>query len=142
PRPILLPRCPCRAPPGARAAGLIHWVAWQENQQLRLLEHNEGKMAKVQEPPTPAPPVARQAPASSSSDQLADLSKTPAAIGGTASAKIPREFERLKQKRKFDSSARVTTANPPAGKESALRKAGARYSSDGLVRDAYQLDIG
>ena len=142
PRQIRGPRWRWLAPAGALAAGLIVWVAWHENQQLRLLEHNEGKMAKVQEPSTPAPPVARQAPASSSSDQLADLSKTPAAIGGTASAKIPREFESLKQKGKFDSGARVTTANPPAGKESALRKDGERYSSDALVRDENQLDLG
>src|SRR5260370_1888830 len=59
-----------------------------------------------------------------------------------ASAKIPRELGTLKQQGKFDSRARVTLAKPPAGAESSMRKDGERYSSDALLRDENQLDLG
>jgi hypothetical protein len=130
PRSIRAPRWRWLAPAGALAAGLLVWVAWY------------GEKPRLQEPSTPAPPVTKQAPASSSPDQLADLSKTPAAIGGMASAKIPRELGTLKQQGKFDSRARVTLAKPPAGEESSMRKDGERYSSDALLRDENQLDLG
>jgi hypothetical protein len=120
PRPIRAPRWWWLAPAGALAAGLLVWVARHENQP-HLLEHNEIKMARVQEPPTPAPPAARQAPASSSSDQLADFSKTPAAIGGTASDKISRELGNLKQQGKLDSQAMVASPKPSAHRESGAR---------------------
>ncbi len=139
PRPIRAPRWWWLAPAGALAAGLLVWVARHENQP-HLLEHNEIKMARVQEPPTPAPLVARQAPASPPSHQLAN--KPPAIINGMASAQIPRELGNLKQQGKFDSRARVTLAKPPAGDESAMRKDGERYSSDALIRDENQLDLG
>ena len=121
PHPIRVPRWRLLAPAGALAASLLVWVAWHENQQPRLPRLNEVKMAKVQEPSTPARPVTRQAPASPSSDQLADLSKTPAAIGGVASAKIPLELGNLKQQGKFDSRAMVVPSKPSANWESGAR---------------------
>src|SRR5438445_5914900 len=134
PRQIRGPRWRWLAPAGALAAGLIVWVAWHENQQLRLLEHNEGKMAKVQEPSTPAPPVARQAPASSSSDQLANLSKDQVAVGGVASARIESEAKNLKQLEKLGSRARGTPPQPLTGKESSARQDAGRDSSIAVDR--------
>ncbi len=118
PRLIRAPRWRWLAPAGALAAGLLVWVAWHENQQPHLLAHNEVKMANVQEPSTPAPPVTTQAPASPSSDQLADLSKATAATSGMTSAKIPREPGNLKQQGKFDSRAMAAHLKPSANSES------------------------
>jgi hypothetical protein len=115
PRPIRAPHWRWLAPAGALAAGLLVWVAWHE-EKPQLPGSREVKIAKVQEPSTPAPPVTRQAPASPSSDQLADLSKAPAATSGIASAKIPRGLGNLKQQGKFDSQAMVARASKPSAK--------------------------
>src|SRR5712692_3055041 len=142
PRQIRGPHWRWLAPAGALAAGLLVWVAWHENQQPRLLERNEGKMAKVQEPSTPAPPIARQAPASSSSDQLANLSKDQVAVGGVASARIESEAKKLQQLEKLGSRAGGAPPQPLAGKESSARQDAERDSSMAVDRMQNQPALG
>ncbi len=145
PRPIRGPRWLWLAPAGALAAGLLVWVAWHE-EKPQLPGSSEVKIAKVQEPITSAPPVARQDPAAPSSDQLPsdqlpDHSKARDAIGGLESSKVLNESGSLKQQGKFDSRTRGAPAKPSAEKESALRKDGDRYSSPALLRDENRLAL-
>jgi hypothetical protein len=134
------------APAGALAAGLLVWVAWHQEKPPQLSRPSEVKIAKVQEPATPSPPAARQAPAAPSSDQLAsdqfaDLSKARGAIRGMESSKVLHESGGLKQQGRFDSGTRGTPAKPSPEKENALRKDSDRYSSPGLLRDENRLAL-
>jgi hypothetical protein len=116
------PRWKWLAPAGALAAGLLVWIALHENPQPQLLSHNEIKVAKIEEPATPAPSVDGRASASLPTEQSTRSSTPRSIMNESASANARAESKGLKQREKFDSAAKVVPSKPPSDKESGARK--------------------
>ena len=126
------------APAGALAAGLLVWIAWRENQPFHVTSPSEVKVASAQKPvaPEPAPPIAREVPATSSAassatDQVASLSKDQSVKGRIASANKSLPPEALKQMEKYDDFSRRPSApaRPSSDKENGVRQDVMRDSS-------------
>lgn len=106
-------------PAGALAAGLLVWVAWQEN-RLQVNAPAETRTAKL-EPPAAQPPITPHGREAASTEGLARVSKDQGAIGGAAPAKPAPEAKLLKQFEKFDSRGRVSRSEAQANKEAGTR---------------------
>lgn len=116
------PRWKWLAPAGALAAGLLVWIALHENPQPQLISHDEIKVAKIEEPATPAPAVEGRASASPPREQSTRSSKPRSIINESASANARAESEGLKQREKFDVAAKAVPSKPSSDKESGARK--------------------
>lgn len=103
------------APAGALAAGLLIWVAWQENRS-QVSAPTGIKTAKLEPPAAPTPPVTRDDRQVISNEQVSRISKDQDAIGGAAAGKPVPEAKNLKQSEKSDLRARVASSELHADK--------------------------
>ena len=123
-------RWPWLVPAGALAAGLLIWVAWQENRPAHRQAPAEIKTAKVE--PPPAPVLSQPTPSSpsldkSGGDQVATLYKDQAAISGIASERKMQAGKSLKQM-ESDSRARLVAPQLPVDRETGARQDAVRDS--------------
>ena len=109
------------APAGAVAAGLLVWIAWQENRTPQEKTPVEVTTAKMQPPATPPPTVTRDDRQSASMDEVGRLSKDQGAVSGAVPAKPAPEAKSLKQFEKSVSRGRVARSEPQADKEAGAR---------------------
>jgi hypothetical protein len=128
------------APAGAIAAGLLVWIAMHENHRPGLPSSDEIKMAKNQELPAPAPPLATRVPPAEPREQLT-LPKSPSVTDEIASSNRRAGAETLKQRQVAGYSAKVVPAKPSADKESGARKDAERDSSANLILHEKQADL-
>jgi len=124
------------APAGALAAGLLVWVAWHENQRPNL-PSAENKIAKVEPSTPPLPAPKPQSPASSSSDEIASLSKDSRAIDDFVSGKKASSSANLKQRDQLNSRAVPASPGVAAPGLPADKKSGVRQDAD---RERSKLD--
>jgi hypothetical protein len=128
------------APAGAIAASLLVWIALHENHRPGLPSSDEIKMAKNQEPPAPAPPLATRVPPAEPREQLT-LPKSPSVTDEIVSSNRRAGAETLKQRQVAGYSAKVVPAKPSSDKESSARKDAERNSPVDLLRDEKQADL-
>ncbi len=135
------PRWKWLAPAGALAAGLLVWVALHENQKPQLLSHDEIKVAKVQEPSTPASSIDGRESASPPLEQSTRLSKPQSVTNESAAAKTRAESGGMKQRGKFDLAAKEEPSKPSSDKEGGARKDTARDASAGALLTTNPADL-
>jgi hypothetical protein len=111
-----------------------------ENQPAVLPSSNEFQIAKKQEPPAPEPSLETSAPAGESHPQLT-APKSPSVNDEIASSTRRLGTESLTQRQVAGYAEKVVTANPPAEKESNLRKDGARDSAGDQHLSEHQTDL-
>jgi hypothetical protein len=109
------------APAGALAAGLLVWVAWNENRTPQVKTPTEVTTAKVEPPATLPPSVTRDGRQSVPADEVAHLSKDQVSVGGAGPAKSAPQARSLKQLEKSDARGRVPSSEPRSDKETGAR---------------------
>jgi hypothetical protein len=116
------------APLGALAAGLLVWVAWQENRPRLWKTPAEVKTAKLEpssksapQPASPGPPALSPQLDQAQTDRLARLSKDQPAAGRALSEET-RMSNSLQQLEKSDARVRSAPVRPPAKKERGARE--------------------
>src|SRR6266581_6912984 len=127
------------APAGAIAAGLLVWIALQENQPLSLPSLKEVQVATKQAAPPPTPSVPTAVPEVPPSAKAA-LKKRQSAADEFAGVNTRGASDMTKSAEKLHSLARVSPSEPLADKESRLRKDAQRRDSNDLFRAGEQLD--
>lgn len=107
------------APAGAIAAGLLVWVAWNENRTRQVvMTPPEATTAKLEPPANPPLSVTRDERQAAPADEAAGVSKDQGVAGGVASAKPAPQGEALKQFEKSRSRAKFGLAKPTIGENS------------------------
>ncbi len=127
------------APAGAIAAGLLVWIALQENQPLSLPSLKEVQVATKQAAPPPTPSVPTAVPEVPPSAK-ATLKKRQSAADEFAGVNTRGAPDMTKSAEKLHSLARVSPSEPLADKESRLGKDAERRDSNDLFRAGEQLD--
>jgi hypothetical protein len=139
-RPSIGTRWRWLAPAGAVAAGLLVWITIHENHSPRSSSSKEIKMAKNQEPPATAPPLARAVPPADLREQFPPP-KSPSVTDEIASSNRTLGAESLKQRQVAAYAAKPKLPEPSADKEYGLRKDAMRDSSADLLLSQNQADL-
>src|SRR6266850_4056807 len=127
------------APAGAIAAGLLVWIALQENEPP-FRSSNEVKIAKNQEPAVPPPPVATGGAAASPEVQRSPSKPSSTADTLSSYSKLP-ESRGLRKQQTDESRARGALATPSLGREESGRKDAERDADAYLFRDEKKADL-